>query len=159
MTTQCYGCGGKVERLAKPRSTHLPGKGKVPLPADFELPTCVDCGAEWVRHDDLVNIGAAAKASYLQLSRAQAFEIYCAYLKVLAERTSPEVIPALENVYLALAPVMASTGSCARCRSVVVRNISMCYALNGPPYENTDGIWSLAFMYVWLWTWERERQT
>lgn len=46
---ECYLCGGQVSLVAKPgRTTRKIGGGRCDIPSDFEMPTCLSCGEEFV---------------------------------------------------------------------------------------------------------------
>jgi len=60
MLKRCGECGGNIELIAKERKERYKGKDYV-LPADFELPTCIKCGEEWINMEYAEKIDAALK--------------------------------------------------------------------------------------------------
>lgn len=51
MLSKCGHCGGKVRLIAKTGRVARYKDRAVPLPSDLELPTCVQCGEEYLNDD------------------------------------------------------------------------------------------------------------
>lgn len=69
----CGECGGDVEMVAKPGRTRDYGKGRIlPIPADFELPTCVQCDEEYMDIETSSRLDAILDPDNWSIDRATA---------------------------------------------------------------------------------------
>ncbi len=60
MLKRCGECGGDIKLIAKERKEQYKDKSYI-LPADFELPTCIKCGEEWINTEYAEKMDAVLK--------------------------------------------------------------------------------------------------